>query len=127
MIGTGDSGSGHAIFGIEGLKWKVVSLKMPELELDQIQSMTEKFGLHARLDLDLRLNLWPVDFSRNEVHEVIGALLARQVTLAVQLASIPVVWNGHTAPLVLRAMADVYISIAWILKDPLIRSQKFVL
>ena len=63
----------------------------------------------------------------NETHEVVGALLARQVTLSRQMAESPLVWNNHIAPLILRAMADVYISLAWVLNDPLERSRNFIL
>jgi hypothetical protein len=61
------------------------------------------------------------------MHEVIGALLARQVSLAIQLAEAPTIWNGHVAPLILRSMTDNYINLAWILGDPLERSRKFIL
>jgi len=62
-----------------------------------------------------------------EKHEVVGALLARQVTLVTQLASSPSIWNGHIAPLLLRAMVDNYINLAWILKqDTLERAKKFI-
>lgn len=61
------------------------------------------------------------------MHEVIGGLLARQVTLAVQLAASLPNWNGHIAPLFLRTMADVYINMAWVLGDPDDRAKKFIL
>jgi hypothetical protein len=65
--------------------------------------------------------------SDRETHEVIGALLARQVTLAIQIARNPMIWNGHAAPVLLRAMADVYISLAWIFENPGERSRRFIL
>ena len=58
---------------------------------------------------------------------MVGALLARQVTLASQMAQCPPIWNSHIAPIILRAMADVFISLAWVLKDPLDRSRKFIM
>jgi len=61
-----------------------------------------------------------------DVHEVVWALLARQVTLASQLAECPQIWTGHIAPLVLRSMADVYVNLAWVLKDPPDRCKKFI-
>jgi hypothetical protein len=39
----------------------------------------------------------------------------------------PSSWNGHIAPLLLRAMADVYINFAWVLCDPGDRAKKFIL
>lgn len=81
----------------------------------------------VRAELKVRWDAWPLDMSKVEKHEVVGALLARQVTLATQLASAPPTWNGHTAPLVLRSMIDNYINLAWILhKDSLNRSKKFI-
>lgn len=97
------------------------------VDLAELERLVEKFQAKAKLELTQRLERWPIDLSRNEVHEVIGALLARQVTLACQIAGAPSVWNGHSAPLFLRAMADVHIIAAWIFKDPVERSKQFIL
>ncbi|MBM4288788.1 MAG: hypothetical protein FJ135_11725 [Deltaproteobacteria bacterium] len=96
-------------------------------ELKQINQIIGVFVNKARQELKARWDQWHIDLSKNEFYEVVGALLARQVTLATQLAENPLIWNGHIAPLILRAMADVYISLAWILKEPIDRSRKFVL
>ncbi len=87
----------------------------------------EAFVERSQRELKSRLRKWPLDLRFSETHEVVGALLARQVTLAVQLANCRSTWNGHVAPLFLRAMADVYINIAWVLCDPNERSKKFIL
>ena len=92
----------------------------------QIEQLITSFIKQARLELEERWEKWALDISENEIHEVVGALLARQVTLARQMAECPSIWNGHIAPIILRAMADVYISLAWVLKDPLGRSRKFI-
>jgi Family of unknown function (DUF5677) len=94
---------------------------------EMIKRIIARFVDCAREELKQRWSSWQVDLTRNEVHEVIGAIVARQVTLATQIAQSPSIWNGHIAPLVLRAMADVYITIAWILKDPDDRARKFIL
>ncbi len=73
-----------------------------------------------------RWNGWTKGAATTEVHEVVGALLARQATFATQFAEAPSAWNGHMAPLVLRGMVDVHITLAWILKDPLDRARKFI-
>ncbi len=78
-------------------------------------------------DFKIRLAKWPTDFAIAEIHEVVGALLARQVTLGAHVAENPQLWNGHVAPLILRAMADVYINVAWLLGDPTSRCRNFVL
>jgi hypothetical protein len=98
-----------------------------EYDPRQIENLTRSFVQQARRELKERWKKWAIDLSRSEIHEVVGALLARQVTLARQMAECPPIWNGHIAPIVLRTMADVYISLAWILEDPLERSRKFVL
>jgi hypothetical protein len=78
-------------------------------------------------ELSERWKGWSLDLSCREMYEVIGALLARQVTLATQLALSPSIWNSHVAPLILRSMADNYINLAWIFGDPVDRSRKFIL
>jgi Family of unknown function (DUF5677) len=93
----------------------------------KLQETVKVFVERAIDEFEYRLKKWPTDLSHSEVHEVIGALLARQVTLAVQLASSLPNWNGHVAPLFLRTMADVYINIAWVLNDPDDRAKKFIL
>lgn len=98
-----------------------------ESDFKQIEKLIRIFIKQARIELKERWEKWIIDLDNNEIHEVVGALLARQVTLARQLAESPQIWNYHTAPIILRAMADVYISLAWILKEPLDRSQKFIL
>lgn len=62
-----------------------------------------------------------------EAYSVIGALLSRQVTLSIELARSPNAWNGHSAPLYLRAMTDLCIALAWILGDPVERSKKYIM
>jgi hypothetical protein len=66
------------------------------------------------------------DFKAPEVFSVLTALLARQATLAIEIASAPQLWNGHSAPLFLRAMTDVHITLSWILMDTGTRVQQYV-
>ena len=75
----------------------------------KLQETVEAFVQRARDEFEYRQNKWPTDLRRNG-DEVIGVLLARQVTLAVQLASSLSNWNGHVAPLFLRAMANVLLT-----------------
>ena len=94
---------------------------------DGVSELAENYVRTVRAELSERWSNWDIDLSENEMHEVVGALLARQVTLATQLACSPSAWNGHIAPLVLRSMTDVYINLAWILEDPVQRSRQFIL
>lgn len=84
------------------------------------------YVLNARQELYERWKNWKIDLSKPEQYEVIGGLLARQVTLATQLALAPSIWNGHIAPILLRSMADNYIALAWIFGNPEERAIKFV-
>jgi hypothetical protein len=86
-----------------------------------------EFESYAR---SLLRDVWkalPVDVFRSEPFEVVGALLSRQCNLAVKVILNPGVWDFYSGPLFLRAMVDNYITAAWILKDPLDRSRKFIL
>ncbi|TGQ52142.1 hypothetical protein EN836_21280 [Mesorhizobium sp. M1C.F.Ca.ET.193.01.1.1] len=80
----------------------------------------------VRADLRARLANWPLDLNEIEVFEVVTALLCRQATLAMEMASSPGIWTPHTAPILLRAIADVFINLAWILKDPRPRARLYV-
>jgi hypothetical protein len=60
------------------------------------------------------------------MYTVLTALIARQSTLALEFSSAPQIWNGHSAPLFLRPMADVYISLEWISADLPKRAQLFI-
>ena len=94
--------------------------------IEQLRSVVEQFTARAREELELRWKRWPLDLSKNDFHEVVGALLARQTSLAVQLAESPPIWNGHVAPIILRAMADVHITVVWIFRDPMNRPKMFI-
>jgi hypothetical protein len=100
---------------------------MNEFEsFDQLKDILKRFIARAKEELSLRWQQWKIDLSQNEFHEVAGSLLARQVTLATQMAMNPPIWNGNVAPILLRAMADVYITLAWVLRDPIMRSKQFI-
>lgn len=93
----------------------------------KISIIVDNYVRMVRMELSERWEKWPLDLVNREMYEVIGALLARQVTLATQLANALTIWNGHLAPIILRTMADIYIILAWIFGDPLERSRKFIL
>lgn len=93
----------------------------------ELSTIIDTYIQMVRAELHQRYEHWPLDLKNREMHEVIGGLVARQVTLATQLAQAPSIWNGHMAPLILRTMTDGYITLAWIFDDPLERSRKFIL
>ena len=80
----------------------------------------------ARDAFNKRLDSWKVDIFEREMNDVVGGLLARQVSLATTIAHSPPIWNLHCLPVVLRCMADVYITFSWILRDPKPRSRQFI-
>lgn len=93
----------------------------------EVWPLIEGYCTDVDHELADRLEGWPLDFAQLHVHEVIGGMLARQATLAKDVACAPVLWTGNSAPILLRAMADVYINIAWLLLDPVERCRKFML
>jgi hypothetical protein len=80
----------------------------------------------VRQELRARCEAYIPDFRMPEVFNVLTALLARQATLAIELASAPQLWNWHSAPLFLRAMTDVHITLSWILLDPKTRARQYI-
>ena len=96
-------------------------------EWEQIAPIIDTYIGMVKAELRERVKAWSLDLAQYEMHEAVGALLARQVTLAVQLAAAPPIWNPHLAPLILRSMIDTYISLGWILCNPVDRAQKFIL
>lgn len=97
-----------------------------EAHRDRVNHLIDDYVNAVRLDLRERWKKWPLNLAKKEMHEVIGAILARQVSLATSLALAPAIWNGHVAPMILRSMIDAYITLAWILKDPENRSLQFI-
>jgi hypothetical protein len=77
-------------------------------------------------ELRVRCEAYTPDFRMPEVFSVLTALLARQSTLALEFVSAPQLWNSHSAPLFLRAMADVHITLSWILLDPNTRARQYI-
>ncbi len=97
------------------------------LDLEHLIPFLRDYVRTVRHELTERWKSWPLDLAKREMHEVIGALLARQVTLATQMADAPMTWNGHVAPMILRTMVENYIMLAYIFKSPLDRSRMFIL
>ena len=95
-------------------------------ELEGFDAFIVEFCNAVRTDLRARLELLKLDLDDVEAYEVAGTLLARQATLTLDLAKSPALWTPHSAPILLRAMADVFISLAWILKKPSERAKAFI-
>lgn len=94
--------------------------------INEIWSITKEYKKNARAELYERWKLWKIKHSKREAYEAIGGLLARMVTLAVEMAGAPSIWNGHIAPIILRTMVDTYIKLAWILGNRHERAKKYI-
>jgi Family of unknown function (DUF5677) len=98
-----------------------------QINPDEFRKFCEGFsdcandGVQSRVHVQKR-----PDWLIGEVSSVITGHLSRLSTLAVELASSPMSWNGHVAPLVLRSMVDCLISLRWILIEPAKRSREFI-
>ena len=126
-IVPGTQAVGHETSGTEDSRLSHVSLAMTEERLAELlEHLIEEFSSKALDEFKERMNKWSVDLSQQHIHNVIGAIVARQVTLACQIAGSPNIWNDHSAPLFLRTMADTYITLAWLLRDPSDRCRKFI-
>jgi Family of unknown function (DUF5677) len=91
-----------------------------------VEDLLNKIEERMRYELRLRCESFVPNFEKPQVFSVLTALLARQTTLALELSSAPQLWNSHSAPLFLRAMADVHITLAWILLEPEARAQQYI-
>ena len=94
---------------------------------DAVSEIMDRYCVMVETALHDRWSKLQVDLYEGAIHEVVGALLARQATLTIQLARSPGTWNGHVAPLFLRAMVDAHVSLAWVLRDPAARAKQFIL
>jgi hypothetical protein len=92
----------------------------------RLEDLFRAIDAKIREELRHRCEAYTPDFQAPEVFNVVTALLARQATLAIEMASAPQLWNGHSAPLFLRAMTDVHITLAWILLDAKTRARQYI-
>jgi Family of unknown function (DUF5677) len=91
-----------------------------------LNQLVDAFHETAGAAVRERWTAWKLDLTAAEVHEVVGGLLARQATLANHLVATPNLWTQDLGTIVLRSMADVYVTIAWILEDSAGRARRFI-
>lgn len=117
--------------------WKELSMigdcvgdyqKLPELPnpAEGFLGFVSAYAHFAHQDFKARESTWKLDLGKPQERQVILALLARQATLAIEFVSSPSIWNANVAPIILRAMADVHITLVWLLKDTGTRVSLFV-
>lgn len=93
---------------------------------DDLEEFLQAIEDRIRRELRARCEACTPDFRAPEVFSVLTALLARQATLAIEFVDAPQLWNSHSAPLFLRAMSDVHITLSWILLEPNTRARQYI-
>jgi hypothetical protein len=88
--------------------------------------LCDSYKGELKKDLKRRLELFPLNLDEEEVFAVVGGLMARIVTITGEFGLLPGAQSREIGPLFLRAAADAYISLAWILESPSERSKKFI-
>jgi hypothetical protein len=91
-----------------------------------IESIITEYKSNIIEEQKYRWNNWKKDLGRKVVFDVVGGILSRQTSLTIQFANAPSIWNNEMAPVFLRSMAENHINLAWILKSPKERAQKFI-
>lgn len=77
--------------------------------IEEIYQLIEIFRKQVLNELKKRFEDLPIHLTDTSMYTVLTALIARHSTLALEFSSAPQIWNGHSAPLFLRPMADVCI------------------
>lgn len=93
---------------------------------DVLEDFVTKYVDNVRSGFDKRWSLVIPEIYSSDAQQCIGGLLSRQAVLTIEMAVAPSTWNGHVAPLFLRCMIDAYITLAWILESPSVRSEKYI-
>ncbi|MEO6883838.1 MAG: DUF5677 domain-containing protein [Bacteroidia bacterium] len=93
---------------------------------NEIEKIFKTYIANLEQDLIDRWNWWQKDVSTPELYEVISGIISRQICLAINIVGNNSLWNSHVGPVLMRSLIDNYINFAWILIDPLKRSQRFI-
>jgi len=99
---------------------------MEEKTYEILNNTIQEYTTNVKNEFKHLWNVWEIKLSKKEIHEVIGGLIARQISLAIHFMISTNNWNNEIAPVILRSMADNYINLAWILRDPDDRVRKFI-
>lgn len=94
---------------------------------DELHKLIESYTAYLNESFEAIWNLVSVEADKLEAYSVIGALLSRQVTLSREMMQSPGTWNGHSAPMFLRSMTDLQITLGWILEDLEERARKYIM
>jgi len=94
--------------------------------LQEMQNLIRSVCDFVEKKISSRLSKLPFDPDNRATYEVIAGLVSRQATLCCEFGKNPNAWTCHLAPIILRSMADVYITFAWILLEPDKRAQDYI-
>lgn len=93
---------------------------------DTLETVIEEYRNNISVELKERWNSWNIEINSKEIYEVNGGLLCRQVILMRHFAIARAAWNSDLAPIFHRTQIDNFISLSWILLDPLERAKKYI-
>lgn len=94
---------------------------------DEFVSFIDAYCKNVKDNLEHRWAAYTPQLRPSHGSDAIAGLLARQATLAIEIARNPGIWNGNIAPLILRSMTDTHITLAWILENPSERGKEYIL
>jgi len=93
---------------------------------EEFNLLIDNYKNRVELEFTDRWNNWNKELKDIEVYEVVGGILARQISIGFGFIESRASWNENVAPIIMRSMIDNYINFAWILQDPLERSKRFI-
>lgn len=99
---------------------------MTDSETNPFEKFILSYCDNVVANFEARWEPYTPEIYQSEISEAVWGLAARQVTLALEMARNPGIWNPHIAPILLRAMTDAHITLAWILGDPAARSREYI-
>lgn len=94
---------------------------------DELVTFVDDYCKNVKDNLELRWGAYTPQLRPSHGSDAIAGLLARQATLAIEIARNPGIWNGNLAALILRSMTDTHITLAWILESPNDRGKEYIL
>lgn len=82
----------------------------------------EQYSIDLESEFTGIVQAWPQELLKKPIPRILGGLIARHVTLTTWFVASRNYWNPHLGPLMLRALQESWLKIAWLLKEPLKRS-----
>lgn len=94
---------------------------------DSLAIFVDGYCKNIKENLEQRWNAYTPRIRESHGSDAMAGLLARQATLAIEIARNPGIWNGNIAAMLLRTMTDTHITLAWILEQPEERGREYIL